>query len=359
MSGNSTGEKLRVTVFGQSHAPGIGAVVEGYPAGRAIDWDAVAAFMKRRAPGQNAYSTARKEPDQPEILSGLNEKGLTCGAPICALIRNQDAKSGDYEGLRFVPRPGHADFAAYLREGEHWDVRGGGPFSGRMTAPICFAGALCLQWLSEQGVQIAAHIAEIAGIADAVPDFVRPALPLYAPGAFPVIDPARGEAMRRAIEEARLAGDSVGGVIRCVVTGLPGGLGGPLFAGLEGRLAAALFAIPAVKGVEFGAGFAAARLRGSENNDAYCLENGAVRTETNRCGGILGGITDGMPLVFSLAMKPTPSIARPQRSVDLKTMEETTLAVRGRHDPCVAPRAVPVAEAMAALVLMDLMMQGA
>lgn len=359
MQGNAIGDRLRVTVFGQSHAPGIGAVIEGYPAGRSIDWDAVSAFMARRAPGQNAYSTTRKEMDIPEILSGLNDQGHTCGAPICALIRNQNTRSGDYASLRYTPRPGHADFAAHLKWGEDWDVRGGGPFSGRMTAPLCFAGALCLQYLREKGVEIAAHIARVGKVEDALPDFIAPRFPLYAPGAFPVIDQTQGEAMRREIEEARQAGDSVGGVVRCLVTGLPGGLGGPLFDGLEGRLAAGLFAIPAVKGVEFGAGFEAACRHGSENNDAFCLEEGAVRTKTNAHGGILGGISTGMPIYFSVAFKPTPSIARAQQSVNLQSMEETELTVGGRHDPCVVPRAVPVVEAVAAIVLTDLILQGA
>lgn len=359
MPDNVIGNRLRVTVFGQSHAPGIGAVVEGYPSGKAIDWDQVNAFMARRAPGQNAWSTTRKETDAPEILSGLNEQGLTCGAPICALIRNQNMRSKDYSSLKVTPRPGHADFAAYLKWGDAWDVRGGGPFSGRMTAPICFAGALCLQYLKEMGVEIFAHIAHIGGVEDDIPDLVHPQWPLYSEGAFPVLNAEQGEKMRAEIENARLAGDSIGGAVRCLITGLPGGLGGPLFAGLEGKLAAGLFGIPAVKGVEFGAGFAASASKGSENNDAFCLESGVIRTKTNHHGGILGGITTGMPLYFTVAFKPTPSIAQPQQSVNLETMEETELTIHGRHDPCVVPRAVPVVEAMAAIILMDEILQGA
>ncbi|MBQ9264697.1 MAG: chorismate synthase [Clostridia bacterium] len=359
MSDYSLGEKLKVTIFGQSHAPAIGCVIEGYPAGRAIDWAAVSAFMARRAPGQNAWSTPRKEADAPDILSGLNDQGLTCGAPIAAVIHNQNTRSGDYEHLRRVPRPGHADYAARLKYGDAFDVRGGGQFSARLTAPLCLAGALALQYLNDQGVQIAAHIAAIGGIEDAMPDPVHPVLPLYAPGTFPVIDAAQGEKMKVAIEKARQSGDSVGGVVRCLVTGLPGGLGGPLFGGVEGKIAQAIFGIPAVKGVAFGEGFGAASLRGSDNNDAYCIENGAVRTITNHAGGILGGITTGMPLYFTAAFKPTPSIARAQQSVNLETMEKTELTIQGRHDPCVVPRAVPVVEAVTALVLMDLILQGA
>lgn len=359
MPGNVIGEKLKVTVFGQSHAPGIGAVVEGFPAGVEIDWEALYAFMGRRAPGKNAWSTARKEGDHPEVLSGLNDQGLTCGAPICAVIRNVNQRSKDYSSLQVTPRPGHADYAAYLKWGKDWDVRGGGPFSGRMTAPLCFAGALCLQYLKGIGVEIAAHVASIGDVEDQLPDLKNPSLPFYGTDDFPAIDPEAGEKMKAAIESARQAGDSIGGAVRCVVKGLPGGLGGPLFAGLEGKLAMGLFGIPAVKGVEFGAGFAASSSKGSENNDAFCVEDGMIRTRTNRHGGILGGISTGMPLYFTVAFKPTPSISLPQQTVNLNTMEEEELSVNGRHDPCVVPRAVPVVEAVAAIILMDEILQGA
>ena len=354
MSDFSIGDKLRVTIFGQSHGPAVGCVIEGFPAGFSIDWDGVSAFMTRRAPGQNAWSTPRKEADRPEILSGLNERGETCGAPITAVIRNTDTKSGDYEALKATPRPGHADLTALLKYGTAWDNRGGGQFSARLTAPLCFAGALCIQLLAQKGVQIAAHIARIGGIKDAVPDTVHPVLPLYKAGDFPVTDPKQGEAMKREIEEARQAGDSVDGAVRCIITGIKSGLGGPYFGGLEGKLAQALFGIPAVKGVQFGD----TQSHGSENNDAYCLNDAlpsGVGTATNHCGGILGGITNGMPIHFTVSFKPTPSIARPQETVNIQTMQETTITVPGRHDPCVVPRAVPVVEAVTALVLTDLM----
>lgn len=359
MSDFSMGEKLRVTVFGQSHAPSIGCVIEGFPAGFAVDWDAVKAFMARRAPGQNAWSTPRQESDTPEILSGLNADGIPCGAPITAVIRNENVRSGDYDAVKHVPRPGHADFSARLKYGDAADWRGGGPFSARLTAPVCLAGALALQYLAGRGIRISAHIASIGDIEDAAPDPVHPALPLYAAGDFPVIDPKQGEKMRALIADARARGDSVGGTVCCVAAGLPGGLGGPLFGGLEGKLAWALFAIPAVRGVEFGVGFAAARMRGSEHNDPFCLEDGHAVTASNRHGGILGGISTGMPLLFTVAFKPTPSIAQPQQSVDLSTMQPCEIAVQGRHDPCVVPRAVPVVEATAALALMDEILQGA
>ncbi len=354
MADFTIGEKLKVTLFGQSHGPAVGCVLDGFPSGQAIDWDHVRAFMARRAPGKNAWSTPRKEADTPEVLSGMNVDGLTCGAPIAAMIRNTNQHSGDYPDLLNVPRPGHADYAAGVKYGLAWDFRGGGQFSGRLTASLCFAGALCLQWLAERNIQIAAHIARIGTIWDAVPDTVKPVLPLYETSAFPVIDPEKGKAMQKEIEQAKQAGDSVDGAVRCIVTGFPAGVGGPYLGGLEGKLSYALFGIPAVKGVQFGD----TQPHGSENNDTFCMENGAVSTVTNHCGGILGGISIGMPLHFTLSFKPTPSIAKPQQTVDLKKKKETALAIRGRHDPCVVPRAVPVVEAVTAIVLTDLMLQG-
>ncbi len=355
MSDNSIGDKLRVTVFGQSHGPAIGCVIEGFPAGFAVNWEKVNAFMARRAPGQNEWSTPRKETDAPEILSGLNEGGIPCGAPIASVIRNSNQRSGDYPDLLNTPRPGHADYTAGIKYGPAWDDRGGGQFSGRLTAPLCFAGAMCVQLLEEKGIRVAAHIARVGQVLDKTPDTARPRLPLYEAGAFPVIDRQRGEAMQAAIEDAKKRGDSVDGAVRCVVTGFPAGVGGPYFGGLEGKLSQALFAIPAVKGVVFGD----TQRFGSENNDAFIVENGAVSTITNHCGGILGGISNGMPLHFIVSFKPTPSIAKPQRTVKLAGMEETELALGGRHDPCVVPRAVPVVEAVTAIVLSDLLLQGA
>lgn len=356
MSGNSIGEKLKVTIFGQSHGPAIGAVVEGFPAGMVIDWAALSAFMARRAPGQNAWSTQRKEGDKPEILSGMNAGNVTSGAPITAVIYNTNAHSKDYPDLTVVPRPGHADFAATLKYGANWDYRGGGPFSGRLTAPVCFAGALCKQYLKEvYGIEISAHIARIGYTRDEMPDTVHPRLPFYGEADFPVIQPEAGEKMKAEIESARQNGDSVDGEIRCVVTGLPGGIGGPLFAGLEGRMAQGLFGIPAVKGVVFGD----TQIHGSENNDPFCVENDEIRTKTNHHGGILGGISTGMPLHFTVSMKPTPSIAKAQTSVNMQEKRETEMSIQGRHDPCVVPRAVPVIEAITAIILTDMMLQEA
>ena len=351
----SWGENLRVHIFGQSHAAAIGVSIEGIPAGKRIDLEKLAAFLQRRAPGRNAWSTARRETDAPVILSGL-ESGVTCGAPLVTTFYNDDRRSGDYERLKTVPRPGHADYAAQLKYFGAQDVRGGGAFSGRMTAPLCAAGGVCLQLLSEIGVTVGAHALEIAGVRDTTFDPVTvDAETLRAPALadFPVLDEAAGAAMREAIAAAGGKGDSVGGVVECAAVGLPAGLGGALFGGLESRIAQLVFGIPAVKGVEFGAGFESARLRGSKNNDPYRVESGAVRIVSNNAGGILGGISTGMPLVFRAAFKPTPSIALPQQSVDLTTMENTELCVEGRHDPCIVPRAVPVVEAAAAIALYD------
>ena len=349
------GKNLNITIFGQSHAPAIGVVVEGLPAGETIDLDRLNAFLQRRAPGKSPLATARKEADAPKILGGLLD-GVTCGAPLAAVIENRDMRSKDYEHLKDVPRPGHADFAAQMKYGGAQDVRGGGAFSGRMTAPLCIAGGVALQMLERRGVKICAHIRSIGAISD------RPLDPMGEPpkifeelnrSTFPVLDPEAGERMQREILSAKADGDSLGGVVECLVSGLPAGLGGPLFDGLEGKISLALFAIPAVKGVEFGAGFGCAGLRGSENNDPFVLKDGQVRTKTNRAGGILGGISTGMPLIFRAAFKPTPSIAKEQDSVSLSRMEPEKLTIRGRHDPCIVPRAVPVVEAAAALVLLD------
>ena len=353
--GNVLGEKYRLTIFGQSHSPIIGGVIEGLPAGVMPDMQAISAFMARRAPG-GALSTARVETDAPEIVSGLNEWGRTCGAPLAFLIRNADHRSKDYSGLRDTPRPGHADFTAAMKFGGENDIRGGGQFSGRLTAPLCFAGALAMQLLGERGVRVKARVHSVAGIPDGPMDLARPDLDAIADGRLPTVDPDAARRMAEVIEAARADGDSVGGVVECFATGLPAGLGDPMFDGVENRLARALFGIPAVRGVEFGLGFEAAGLRGSGHNDAFRVEDGEVVTRTNRHGGILGGITSGMPVVVRAAFKPTPSIAQTQDSVSLSRRENAPLTVHGRHDPCVVPRAVPVVEAAVACVLLDIML---
>jgi len=320
-----------------------------------VDLEALNAFLRRRAPGRDATSTPRREADVPKILCGLAD-GITCGAPLAAVIENTNTRSRDYDRLRDVPRPGHADYTAQVRYGGSQDVAGGGHFSGRLTAPLCIAGGIALQILERRGVQIAAHIRSVGGVED------RPLDPMGEEHAvleglktapFPVLDVGAGERMRACILDAKALGDSVGGVVECIAQNVPAGLGGPMFEGMEGRLAQLLFGIPAVKGVEFGAGFAAARLLGSENNDPYEILDGRVTARSNHAGGILGGITSGMPLVFRAAFKPTPSIAREQDSVSLSRLEPEKLSVPGRHDPCIVPRAVPVVESAAALALLD------
>ena len=325
------GKDITADVFGASHAPEIGVEIRGLPAGEDIDLAELQAFLDRRKPGGQPGSTGRREPDAPEIVSGLKD-GATDGKPLRAVIRNRDTRSGDYSELNDVPRPGHADYTAKVKYGMDYDVKGGGAFSGRMTAPLCIAGGIALQILARRGISVGAHIVSIAGETDPI-------------------------AMDRAIEEARSEGDSVGGVIECVIEGVPAGLGGPMTEGVESRIAAMAFGIPAVKGIEFGAGFRAAEMRGSENNDAFYADraDGSIKTKTNNAGGILGGITNGMPVVFRVAVKPTPSIAKEQDSVSLSRRENVKLRVKGRHDACIVPRAVPVVEAVAALAIMDLM----
>ena len=349
MSSVYTGN-LTVAIFGQSHAPAIGVTIDGLPAGLPVDPNALQQFLRRRAPGQNAWSTPRKEADAPEILCGLSN-GRTCGAPLTAIIRNTNTRPGDYDNLRDTPRPGHADYTAQMKFSGAQDVAGGGHFSGRLTAPLCIAGGICLQLLKTQGITIRARIVSVGAVTDDSP-FLSP----VGEKAFPAVSDAAAAAMQAEIAAARADGDSVGGVIECVVEGLPAGVGDPMFGGLENLISRAIFAIPAVKGIEFGAGFAAARMRGSENNDPFRVENGVVVTETNHCGGILSGISDGMPIVFRAAFKPTPSIARQQRSVSLGQLENKTLVIQGRHDPCIVPRAVPCVEAAAAIAVLDAVM---
>lgn len=345
------GESLKLSIFGQSHGVGIGMVLDGIPAGLPVDMDQLQQFLNRRAPGQSQLTTSRKEADVPEILSGIVD-GYTCGAPIAALIRNINTRSGDYDNLKDCPRPGHADFTAQMKYGGYQDVAGGGHFSGRLTAPLCIAGGLCMQWLAQKGIHVGAHLRSVAGIEDRMLDRCNPDLNSIRAD-FPVVDEEAGESMRAAILNAKTDGDSVGGVIECFVTGLPAGLGEPMFGGMENRISQIIYGIPAVKGLEFGNGFESAMMRGSENNDHYTVENGSILTTTNHSGGILGGITTGMPLVFSVAIKPTPSISKEQQSISITKMENCPLIIHGRHDPCIVLRAVPVVEAAAAIAVYD------
>ena len=317
---------MRYTIFGESHGPAIGVTLEGVPAGLELDMDFIRSELARRAPGQNAMTTARKEADESEILSGVFE-GKTTGTPLCAVIFNTDTRSRDYAQLKNLPRPGHADYAGFVRYQGCNDYRGGGHFSGRLTAPLVFAGAVAKLILKEKGVAVTARISNVAGIADPTP-----------------------EEMEAAILAAKADGDSVGGRIACAVTGLPAGLGDPDFGcNVEGIFSQYLFAVPAVKAVGFGLGTGFAEIRGSQANDPFYMDGGTVRTRTNHAGGINGGITNGMPVTFEVTIRPTPSIGREQDTVDLSTGSDAKLSVTGRHDPCILPRAVPVIEAAAAL----------
>lgn len=355
---STLGENIKLSVFGESHGTAIGCVIDGLPAGVTLDFDKIQKEMEKRAPGRDKSSTARKEPDTPQILSGVLN-GKTTGAPLAMIIENTNTRSGDYDSVRFVPRPGHSDYPAYVKYNGFNDIRGGGHFSGRLTAPVVFAGAIAKQILAQKGVTVGAHILQIGTVHDTPFDknnIDAKKLDELSSDFFATISTEKEIEMRAYIENARLQCDSVGGVIECAAVGLPTGVGSNMFSTVEGRLSYALFGIPAVKGVQFGAGFDFASMRGSEANDPYEIKDGAVHLKSNNNGGVLGGITSGAPLVFSVVVKPTASIAAAQDSVNLKTMENEKLVVKGRHDPCIVPRAVAVVEAVCAFVLLDMMM---
>lgn len=352
------GERIKLSIFGGSHTTAIGVNIDGLPAGEAIDWEEVLSQMARRAPGQDPTATRRKESDEPRVLCGLLE-GVTTGAPLCAVIENTNQRSKDYDNLRVLPRPGHADYTAYVKYGNHHDVRGGGHFSGRLTAPLVFAGAVARQMLRRRGILVASHVASIGEVEDVLFDSVEIPTELMerlSGEYFPVIDPSKKEEMRAVVEAARMECDSVGGTVECVVTGLPVGVGNPMFDGVENKIASLMFGIPAMKGIEFGSGFGGSRQRGSQNNDPfYYDEEGNVRTKTNHAGGILGGITNGMPLRFRTAFKPTASISKEQDTVDLTTGQNAKLVIHGRHDPCIVPRAAAAVEAAACVAVLELL----
>lgn len=351
------GTKCKISIFGESHGPAIGVVMDGLPAGLAIDYEDVLREMRRRAPGRDELSTPRKEEDIPRILSGIFEDKTT-GAPLCAMIENRNTRSGDYANLKNRPRPGHADFTGFVRYNGFNDPRGGGHFSGRITAPLVFCGAIIKQILRQKGIVVGGHVAAIAGVQDERFDPVNihsDQLDAISRMALPLLNGAVESAMRSAVAAAKAEQDSVGGVIECAICGLPAGVGDPFFDSLESVLAHLLFSIPAIKGVEFGDGFGLSSMRGSQANDPYCMQGGSVRTTSNHNGGILGGITNGMPVIFRTAVKPTPSIGRQQSTVLLSERTETTIAIEGRHDPCIVQRALPVVEAAAALAVYELL----
>ena len=355
---SSIGNRVRLTVFGESHGPAVGCVLEGLPAGHRIDFKLLAEQMSRRAPGKDKTATSRKEVDEPEILSGLLD-GVTTGAPLAILIRNNDMRSHNYDDLKIHPRPSHADYAAYVKYDGYNDIRGGGHFSARLTAPIVAAGAICRSILAEKGITVGGHISSIGSVDDKPFDPVKVTdakLKELSSKLFALNDPEKEEEMRAEVEAARMDCDSVGGSVELAAVGLPAGVGNPMFYGVENVIAHLLYGVPAVKSVSFGAGDSFSRMRGSEANDQmYVDENGQVKCLTNNCGGITGGITNGMPLIVKVALKPTPSISKPQQTVDLSKMENSTLQIVGRHDPCIVPRALAALEAAFCIGLADLL----
>ena len=359
MSSTWNNRNIHISIFGESHGAGIGVVLDGIPGGTAINLEELQQFMQRRAPGRTSTSTQRKEADLPEILSGvLQQEGtpfaLACGTPIAAVIRNTDTRSADYSQMSTLARPGHGDYTGYLRYHGSNDPRGGGHFSARLTAPLVFAGGICRQLLAQKGIQVGAHVLQIGAVKDAAFDPVSPDPALFeriAAKTMPVIDDEAGKRMVEAVEAARMDQNSVGGIVECAVTGMPAGVGDPMFGGIENVISSIMYGIPAVKGVSFGAGFDYAGMMGADANDPFCMVGDEIRTSTNHAGGILGGITTGMPVIVKAAFKPTPSISRPQQTVDFKNRTNAVLEIKGRHDPCVVPRAVPCVEAAVAIAL--------
>lgn len=349
---------MRYSIFGESHGPAIGVVLEQVPPGLVLDREAISKEMARRAPGKSPLSTARKEADIPEILSGVFE-GKTTGTPLCAIIHNSDHHSKDYAKTRFLARPSHGDYTGFVRYQGCNDYRGGGHFSGRLTAPLVFAGAVAKQLLAQRGITVGAHISQVGTVKDtsfAATELTPTLFQTLSEKAFPTVDDQAGAAMQAEILQAREELDSIGGAIQCAVLGLPVGVGSPdLGCNVEGVLAQHLFAVPAVKGLSFGAGFDFAAMRGSQANDPFYMENGQVKTRTNHSGGVNGGISNGMPVLFQVAIRPTPSIGREQNTINFSTMEDAKLTIQGRHDPCIVHRAVPVIEAAAALAICELL----
>lgn len=356
--GSYFGDKVKISVFGESHGTAIGVVIDGLPSGEKIDMDEVYRQMARRAPGNDKTATPRKEADKPEILSGVLN-GVTTGAPLAAVIYNTNTRSGDYGNIMNAPRPGHSDYTAYLRYDGFNDVRGGGHFSGRLTANLVFAGAVIRQILKRKGIEIAAHIYSIGNTYDDPfePTGISQELIDRLNGEkFALVNPEKENELRAEVDAVRAKGDSIGGVVECIVQGMPAGVGEPMFGGVENVISSVVFGVPAVKGIEFGSGFEGSRSTGSKNNDEfYYDENGNVRTRTNNHGGALGGITSGMPILFRAAIKPTASISMKQNTIDLQSKENTTLSVKGRHDPCIVTRAVSVIEAAAAIAVINML----
>ena len=353
---SETGKKIKVSIFGESHGSAIGAVVDNLPSGEKIDFRELQSFLKRRQGGNNKYSTPRKEADIPEILSGVKD-GVTTGAPLCLIIKNENTRSEDYKVD--IPRPGHADFTAYTKYNGFCDLRGGGHFSGRLTAPLCAVGGILMQILKRRGVEIVAHLSSVGDVYDEKINTLsldKEQMNKIKTGAFPAFSDTAGEKMQDLIIGIRQEGDSIGGCVECGIYGVDPGFGNPLFDGIENALAQAVFGIGGVRGIEFGTGFEATKMKGSENNDEFYMDIDSVKTKTNNHGGILGGITTGMPIIFRTAFKPTPSISVEQQSISFSKGENVTLSTKGRHDPCIAVRAVPCIEAISAIAIADFLL---
>ncbi|MBQ8538836.1 MAG: chorismate synthase [Ruminococcus sp.] len=352
------GNKIKVDVYGASHAKEMGVTIEGLPKNFELDFDKILKQMERRAPGRSKYATPRKEPDLPIITQGA-VNNVTNGEKLKMIIENTNQHSKDYSSLKVCPRPGHADYTAFLKYNGELDMSGGGPFSGRLMAPVVFAGEICRQILNKNyGIDIVSHVAEIGGVKDTSFADTTITPDLYSKlkaDSFPCINDEQKALMQEKIEAAMKEKDSVGGIVECAVLNMPKGVGGPIFDGIESVIASAMFSIPACKGVEFGIGFESCRLRGSQNNDEFTFKDGEVVTKTNNCGGILGGISNGMPITFRVGFKPTPSIARTQNTVNLQTKENTTIEIVGRHDPCIVTRTAPIVEAMAAIAIINML----
>ncbi|MEG2413667.1 MAG: chorismate synthase [Clostridia bacterium] len=350
------GNKLKLSIWGESHGEAIGIVVDGLPSGIVLDMQAIEKEMARRAPNGGEFSTQRKEADKVEILSGFFD-GHTTGTPLCAMIRNSNTRSADYGKTKDLPRPSHSDYGYYVQSNGNNDFRGGGHSSGRITAPLVFAGAICKQLLRERGIEICSHLLNVGNVRDTrfgvdIPQELTKRLQDMA---LPLIDSGKEKEIAQVVADARKQGDSVGGGIEVAICGVSAGVGQPFFNSIESTLAGLLFSVPAVKGIEFGNGFAMTEMFGSQANDQFCLQDGKIKTITNNNGGVCGGIANGMPIVFNVAIKPTPSIYKEQQSVNLATMQEEKLTIEGRHDPCIVVRALPVIESVAAIAIYELL----
>ena len=363
---STIGNKITIEVWGASHAPEIGVTICGLPEGKKFDLKKAQAFLDRRKGGQNAYSTKRAEADMPDIQRGLMkaEDGndslyLTTGEDMTAIFYNQNTRSSDYDNMKYIPRPSHADYTSYVKYGDRLTRSGGGIFSGRLTLPLCFAGAVCLQMMEDRGIEVFGHVSSIGEIKDRMFDPLGPEREEIGKGEdhFPVLDKEAGEKMVALMTSCAEEGDSIGGTIECAVTGLPAGVGEPLYDSVESTISQLIFNIPAVKGIEFGSGFECSEMKGSECNDPFGIEDGKIVTRTNHSGGIQGGISNGMPILFKVAIKPTPSIYKEQQTVDMKEMKEVTLSLKGRHDPCIVPRALPCVEAACAIAIYNLLIE--